>query len=87
MTLFSGIGAQWTDISSPVNADDTLTLGHVMLFLLIDCAIAWLITWYVDAVFPGAYGVPKPWYFFVTVSSIGESYKVRQTELCKILTL
>ena len=24
--------------------------------------------WYIEAVFPGEYGVPKPWYFFLTKS-------------------
>lgn len=28
-----------------------------------------LVAWYIDAVFPGNYGVPKPWNFFLQVSA------------------
>lgn len=27
-----------------------------------------LAAWYIEAVFPGEYGVAKPWYFFLLVS-------------------
>jgi hypothetical protein len=25
------------------------------------------VTWYIDSVMPGKYGVAKPWYFFIMV--------------------
>lgn len=36
--------------------------------LLSDTALYLLVTWYVDAVMPGEFGVPEPWYFPFTVS-------------------
>ena len=36
--------------------------------LLVDSVLYGILTWYIEAVFPGEYGVPKPWYFFVTKS-------------------
>nr|XP_051684929.1 phospholipid-transporting ATPase ABCA3-like [Oryctolagus cuniculus] len=36
--------------------------------LLFDACLYGLVAWYVEAVFPGEYGVPKPWYFFVQTS-------------------
>lgn len=51
-------------------------MGHVMLMLVLDGIIYFLITLYVEAIFPGEYGVPQPWYFPFTASYwCGESYK------------
>lgn len=52
-----------------MNPDDDLTFAHIIGMLLFDAFLFGLMTWYIDAVFPGKYGVPKPWYFFVQVSS------------------
>ena len=38
--------------------------------LLIDTAIHLIITWYLDNVRPGEFGVPKPLYFCFTVSCL-----------------
>ncbi|XP_036594650.1 ATP-binding cassette sub-family A member 3-like [Trichosurus vulpecula] len=63
-----GTGMQWIDFVSPINIDDTLTLGHVVIMLLYDSVFYGLVTWYVEAVFPGQYGIPQPWYFFLLPS-------------------
>jgi ATP-binding cassette subfamily A (ABC1) protein 3 len=54
---------QWHNIWTPVTLDDDLVLGHIIIMLLADALIYLLITLYIEAVFPGEYGVPKPWYF------------------------
>ncbi|XP_068946900.1 phospholipid-transporting ATPase ABCA3-like [Petaurus breviceps papuanus] len=63
-----GTGMQWKDFLSPFNIDDNLALGHVVLMLLYDSVFYGLVTWYVEAVFPGQYGIPQPWYFFLLPS-------------------
>uniref|UniRef100_A0A5F9C7X5 ABC transporter domain-containing protein n=1 Tax=Oryctolagus cuniculus TaxID=9986 RepID=A0A5F9C7X5_RABIT len=63
-----GDGLQWNNLSSPVTPGDTFTLAHVFGMLLFDACLYGLVAWYVEAVFPGEYGVPKPWYFFVQKS-------------------
>ncbi|XP_072453663.1 phospholipid-transporting ATPase ABCA3-like isoform X2 [Notamacropus eugenii] len=63
-----GIGMHWEDVASPINVDDDLTLGHVMIMLLYDAVFYGLVTWYMEAVFPGQYGMPQPWYFFLLPS-------------------
>ena len=40
-----------------------------MGMLLFDAFFYGLVTWYVENVFPGQYGMPQPWYFFLMVSS------------------
>lgn len=56
-------GAQWSNLSKAVTIDDTFTLAHVMRMLVADAVIYMLLALYIEAVFPGEYGVPLPWYF------------------------
>ncbi|CAB3992561.1 ATP-binding cassette sub-family A member 1-like [Paramuricea clavata] len=58
-----GIGLQWSNLyTSPVYGDE-FNVGGAMFMLIVDAIIYGLLTWYIEAVFPGQYGVPKPWYF------------------------
>lgn len=52
----------------PVSIDDNFTLAQVLGMLIVDSILYGLVAWYVEAVFPGEYGVPQPWYFFLMVS-------------------
>ncbi|KAJ7305756.1 hypothetical protein JRQ81_010122 [Phrynocephalus forsythii] len=63
-----GTGLQWKDLMKPVSVDDNFTLAHVLGMLLFDSAVYGLVAWYVEAVFPGEYGIPQPWYFFLMPS-------------------
>ncbi|KAG1680698.1 ATP-binding cassette sub-family A member 1 [Nymphon striatum] len=60
-----GVGAQWHNLASSTIPRDNFSLAKCMMMMLIDSVIYSFITWYVEAVFPGIYGVPKPWYFFL----------------------
>ncbi|XP_052449005.1 ATP-binding cassette sub-family A member 2 isoform X4 [Carassius gibelio] len=59
----AGVGIQWRTINqSPVEGDDfNLLLSMVML--TIDAIVYGVLTWYIEAVHPGMYGLPRPWYF------------------------
>jgi len=59
-------GAQWSNISRGVTIDDTFTLSHVMRMFIVDTVVYMLLALYTEAVFPGEYGVPLPWYFPLT---------------------
>ncbi|KAG9340457.1 hypothetical protein JZ751_021570 [Albula glossodonta] len=63
-----GTGIQWHNLFDPVTVDDDFSLAHVMGLLLLDAVLYGLVAWYVEAVFPGEYGVPLPWYFFLLPS-------------------
>uniref|UniRef100_A0A4W5PCT7 ATP-binding cassette sub-family A member 2 n=1 Tax=Hucho hucho TaxID=62062 RepID=A0A4W5PCT7_9TELE len=59
----SGVGIQWRTINqSPVEGDD-FNLGLSMMMLIIDASVYGVLTWYIEAVHPGMYGLPRPWYF------------------------
>ncbi|KAL8560975.1 hypothetical protein ACOMHN_061189 [Nucella lapillus] len=64
----TGEGARWSNVYRKASVDDNFSLLDAMLMLLLDSALHLLITWYVDNVRPGDYGVPKPFYFCFTKS-------------------
>ncbi|XP_036408284.1 ATP-binding cassette sub-family A member 3 [Megalops cyprinoides] len=63
-----GTGIQWSNLFEPVTVDDDFSLAQVMGLLLFDALLYGLVAWYMEAVFPGEYGVPLPWYFFLLPS-------------------
>uniref|UniRef100_A0A8C6FXX0 ABC transporter domain-containing protein n=1 Tax=Moschus moschiferus TaxID=68415 RepID=A0A8C6FXX0_MOSMO len=58
-------GVNWNSIWTPASLEDKLTFGYMMGMLVIDAFLYGLVTWYIEAVFPGQYGMPQPWYFFL----------------------
>ncbi|XP_070811047.1 phospholipid-transporting ATPase ABCA3 [Pituophis catenifer annectens] len=63
-----GTGIQWGNLMKAVSVDDNFTMAHVLGMLLLDSGIYGLVAWYMENVFPGEYGIPQPWYFFVMPS-------------------
>uniref|UniRef100_A0A8D2JSB3 ABC transporter domain-containing protein n=1 Tax=Sciurus vulgaris TaxID=55149 RepID=A0A8D2JSB3_SCIVU len=60
-----GMGIQWKNMGS---VRGEFSFIQVMLMLLLDSLLYCVITWYVESVFPGKFGTPKPWYFFAMPS-------------------
>lgn len=58
-----GTGVQWSNLYQGVSVDDNLALGYIFLMFIADSVLYGVITWYVEAVFPGEYGTPRRWYF------------------------
>uniref|UniRef100_H0XJ34 ABC transporter domain-containing protein n=1 Tax=Otolemur garnettii TaxID=30611 RepID=H0XJ34_OTOGA len=58
------IGLKWSNIFSSTKLDDFFFV-YVLGMLLFDALLYGLVTWYIEAVFPGSYGMPKPWNFFL----------------------
>uniref|UniRef100_A0AAQ4P0T4 P-type phospholipid transporter n=1 Tax=Gasterosteus aculeatus aculeatus TaxID=481459 RepID=A0AAQ4P0T4_GASAC len=63
-----GIGIQWYNINSSPEEGDNYTFIVSIIMMLVDAAIYCLLTWYIENVFPGQYGIPRPWYFPFTAS-------------------
>uniref|UniRef100_A0A8C6UGH4 Zgc:172302 n=1 Tax=Neogobius melanostomus TaxID=47308 RepID=A0A8C6UGH4_9GOBI len=58
-----GLGIQWTNLrSSPVSGDQ-YNFATSISMLYVDALIYAVAAWYIEAVFPGEYGIPRPWYF------------------------
>ena len=76
---------QWSNFYRPVNVNDDISLLHVMLMLVVDCVIFAVVTWYVDAVRPGEFGVPQPLYFPFTVSARVSAYEYGWVRTCVYL--
>uniref|UniRef100_A0A665VH19 ABC transporter domain-containing protein n=1 Tax=Echeneis naucrates TaxID=173247 RepID=A0A665VH19_ECHNA len=63
-----GTGIQWSNLFDSVTVDDDFSMAQVLALLLFDSVLYGLVAWYMEAVFPGEYGVPLPSYFFVLPS-------------------
>ncbi|RUS76072.1 hypothetical protein EGW08_016176, partial [Elysia chlorotica] len=59
----TGEGAQWSNFHKPAVIGENLSLLECMLLMLFDSLLHCIITWYVDNIQPGEFGVPKPLYF------------------------
>uniref|UniRef100_A0AAQ5X991 P-type phospholipid transporter n=1 Tax=Amphiprion ocellaris TaxID=80972 RepID=A0AAQ5X991_AMPOC len=63
-----GVGIQWKNlVSSPMEEDD-FSLRTAIIMMYFDSFLYGVLTWYIEAVFPGQYGIPRPWYFPFTKS-------------------
>ncbi|KAM8881267.1 phospholipid-transporting ATPase ABCA1 isoform 2-T2 [Synchiropus picturatus] len=63
-----GIGIQWSNIGRSPEEGEQYTFIVSILMMLLDAALYWTLTWYIENVFPGQYGIPKPWYFPFTAA-------------------
>ncbi|XP_056379091.1 retinal-specific phospholipid-transporting ATPase ABCA4 isoform X2 [Hyla sarda] len=58
-----GLGLQFGNIrKSPVEGDEYSFLFSIIM-MLFDAFLYWILAWYIDHVFPGEFGIPRPWYF------------------------
>ncbi|XP_029356365.1 ATP-binding cassette sub-family A member 1 [Echeneis naucrates] len=66
-----GVGIQWYNLhSSPVEGDGySFTTSIIMLY--VDAFIYATAAWYIEAVFPGEFGIPRPWYFIFQINYWG----------------
>jgi ABC-type multidrug transport system fused ATPase/permease subunit len=62
------VGVKWSNIGDPPSVDDDFSVGAAIGMMILDTVLYLIIAWYVEAVFPGDYGIPQPWYFPVTSS-------------------
>jgi hypothetical protein len=58
----------WSAASKVPTLEDNFTLNNCLLMYLISTLVYFLLTWYIEAVFPGQYGVPRPPWFLFTPS-------------------
>ncbi|XP_037671069.1 ATP-binding cassette sub-family A member 3-like [Choloepus didactylus] len=59
-----GTGLKWSNIFTSTLTDN-FVFAYVLGMLLFDALLYGLVAWYTEAVFPGEYGMPKPWNFFL----------------------
>eukprot|EP00062_Callorhinchus_milii_P022064 gi/632979492/ref/XP_007906500.1/ PREDICTED: ATP-binding cassette sub-family A member 1-like [Callorhinchus milii] len=58
-----GIGIQWFNLGSSPVEGDAYNFNTSLFLMLFDAGLYGVATWYIEAVFPGQYGIPKPWFF------------------------
>ncbi|XP_053559159.1 phospholipid-transporting ATPase ABCA1-like [Bombina bombina] len=63
-----GKGLQWSNIRTSPEDGERYSFLVSMFMMLFDGFLYLLLTWYIENIFPGQYGIPKPWYFPFTAS-------------------
>ncbi|KAM6962503.1 phospholipid-transporting ATPase ABCA1 [Aplochiton taeniatus] len=66
-----GVGIQWYNLFSSPTEGDTYSFSTSIIMLYVDAFLYALVTWYIEAVFPGEYGMPRPWYFIFQLNYWG----------------
>ena len=61
------LGVQWSNLFTKSDPANPLTMGAIWGMFIADMVIYSFITWYIDAVKPGKYGVARKWYFLFQV--------------------
>lgn len=62
-------------------ADGELTLAYIMIMFLLDSILYATLAFYVDGVFPGRYGIAKPWNPLKKKNSIGVGMVIKTLRL------
>ena len=63
-----GTGVQFGNLGYSPFQNDEFNLMDVVKMMVLDSFIYALLAWYIEAVFPGQYGLPRPIYFLFTKS-------------------
>uniref|UniRef100_A0A4W6FEQ1 ATP binding cassette subfamily A member 4 n=1 Tax=Lates calcarifer TaxID=8187 RepID=A0A4W6FEQ1_LATCA len=58
-----GLGLQWDNIQTSPLEKDTYSFLTSILMMMFDAVLYAVLAWYLDNVFPGQYGIGRPFYF------------------------
>ncbi|XP_028282913.1 retinal-specific ATP-binding cassette transporter-like [Parambassis ranga] len=58
-----GLGLQWNNIQTSPLEKDTYSFLTSIFMMLFDAVLYGILAWYLDNVFPGQYGIGRPFYF------------------------
>ncbi|XP_033737996.1 ATP-binding cassette sub-family A member 7-like isoform X2 [Pecten maximus] len=57
------IGIQWSNLAETPTVDDEFNMLYCIIMMLVDSVLYAIAVWYIEAVFPGDFGIPRKWYF------------------------
>uniref|UniRef100_A0A3Q0R836 ATP binding cassette subfamily A member 7 n=1 Tax=Amphilophus citrinellus TaxID=61819 RepID=A0A3Q0R836_AMPCI len=66
-----GVGIQWYNLNASAVEGDGYSFTISIVMLYVDAFIYAVAAWYIEAVFPGEYGIPRPWYFIFQLNYWG----------------
>ena len=64
------LGVQWSNLFKRADPSNQLTMGSIWIMFIVDMVVFGIVTWYIESVKPGRYGVARKWYFIFEVSYI-----------------
>lgn len=76
-------GLQWSTFLTTSSVYENLSIFWIIIILLFDSVLFFMIAIYIENIFPGTYGVSKPWYFpFHRKFWIHRKYRQFETSGC-----
>lgn len=57
------VGIQWSNLAETPTVDDEFNMLYCIIMMAVDSVIYAIAVWYIEAVFPGDFGIPRKWYF------------------------
>lgn len=63
----TGDGLQWSSINDGSTPDDNFSMAYALLMMVVNGIVYLLLAFYFEAVWPGEYGIPLPYNFFLKV--------------------
>ncbi|PSN44306.1 ATP-binding cassette sub-family A member 3 [Blattella germanica] len=58
------VSVTWSNLFTPPSGmKGDLSIGILWIMLIVDMILYSIITWYIDCIKPGQYGIARPWYF------------------------
>nr|XP_015838950.1 PREDICTED: ATP-binding cassette sub-family A member 3 [Tribolium castaneum] len=73
-------GGHWNNLFESSWLDNKASLGVIFVILILDTVLYMVIALYLEAVIPGEFGVPRPWYFPFTRTFWCKSLPEKTTE-------
>ena len=70
-------GLKWSNLYEHTNLYGNFTSGLILAIMICTCIVYGILIWYLDAIWPWQYGVPKPFYFLFQPSYWIKSLKDR----------
>uniref|UniRef100_A0A8D8ZYL0 ATP-binding cassette sub-family A member 3 n=1 Tax=Cacopsylla melanoneura TaxID=428564 RepID=A0A8D8ZYL0_9HEMI len=67
----NGVGMKWSNLFSTGGNANTLSMGVLLLNMCVSIFIMAILTWYLDNIRPGPYGLKKSYFFFLKKSYWG----------------
>ncbi|XP_030623464.1 retinal-specific phospholipid-transporting ATPase ABCA4a [Chanos chanos] len=58
-----GLGLQWDNIQTSPLEGDEFSFHTSIIMMMLDTVLYALLAWYLDSIFPGQYGIGRPFYF------------------------
>jgi len=63
-------GVSWGTLFQGVTPDDSFSIGDCIIVMILNGVVYFVAAVYIGIVWPGEFGIARPWYFLIMVSRV-----------------